>query len=232
MSTNISDVYDNGKITNMYLEDKWIEYKIAPPQRVLKNNLLVENYTKHVLNLPDYNYAALIHIIENEKLNRIGKTKYSLSREWYKKHQNDIQIKLLKNNITNFFRNIVTDAHTVNNLWTTFPEFKSLIKGKGYTKGYVAPNELDSDIYIHKHNLAFLSNIFYPVNIENVDVDEDGFALSEMLQFIWRSAIRDGKEIWIYIPSIRMRTLLKNWIDINSKTENISISSPYLQNEQ
>ena len=80
MSTNISDVYDNGKITNMYLEDKWIEYKIAPPQRVLKNNLLVENYTKHVLNLPDYNYAALIHIIENEKLNRIGKTKYSLSR--------------------------------------------------------------------------------------------------------------------------------------------------------
>ncbi len=50
MSTNISDVYDNGKITNMYLEDKWIEYKIAPPQRVLKNNLLVENYTKHVLN--------------------------------------------------------------------------------------------------------------------------------------------------------------------------------------
>ena len=36
-----------------------------------------------------------------------------------------------------------------------------------------------------------------------------------MLQFIWRSAIRDGKEIWIYIPSIRMRTLLKKWIKEN-----------------
>ena len=50
-----------------------------------------------------------------------------------------------------------------------------------------------------------------------VEVDEDGFALSEMLQFIWRSAIREGNEIWIYIPSIRMRTLLTDWIEENSK---------------
>ena len=34
-----------------------------------------------------------------------------------------------------------------------------------------------------------------------------------MLQFIWRSAIRDGEEIWIYIPSIRMRRLLYEWIE-------------------
>ena len=49
-----------------------------------------------------------------------------------------------------------------------------------------------------------------------------------MLQFIWRSAIRNGEEIWVYIPSIRMRSLLKKWIQENSilseqdtsKTEN------------
>ena len=50
-----------------------------------------------------------------------------------------------------------------------------------------------------------------------------------MLQFIWRSAIRDGKEIWVYIPSIRMRNLLKQWIKQNSpqittKTENKHMS--------
>lgn len=72
------------------------------------------------------------------------------------------------------------------------------------------------------------TSIAYPVNRyintgvknffikHNVEIDEDGFALSEMLQFIWRSAIRDGKEIWIYIPSVRMRNLLKMWIDKNS----------------
>ena len=46
-----------------------------------------------------------------------------------------------------------------------------------------------------------------------VKVDEDAYALSYMVQWIWRSAIRDGEEIWIYIPSKRMRTLLINWMD-------------------
>ena len=50
---------------------------------------------------------------------------------------------------------------------------------------------------------------------KGVTVDEDGFALSEMLQFIWRSAIRDNKEINIYIPSSRMRNLLVGWINNN-----------------
>lgn len=216
LSSNISNVYDNGKITTINLKDKWREYKIIQSQRTLEDDLLVKNHTNYVHNLPTYNYTTLIHIIENEKLNKIGKSKYSLSREWYKKHQNDIQIKLLKNNVTNFFRNMTTDTHSINNLWTTYPEFRLLIKSKGYTKGYVAPNEIDSDLYIHKHNLAYLSNIFYPPNIGNIGVDEDGYALSEMLQFIWRSAIRDGNEIWVYIPSIRMRTLLRQWIINNS----------------
>ena len=55
--------------------------------------------------------------------------------------------------------------------------------------------------------------------MNGIAVDGDGYALSEMLQFIWRSAIRDGKEIWVYIPSIRMRSLLKEWIEANSSGE-------------
>ena len=39
--------------------------------------------------------------------------------------------------------------------------------------------------------------------------------MSEMLQFLWRSAIREGKEINVYIPSIRMRKLLEQWIKDN-----------------
>ena len=72
-------------------------------------------------------------------------------------------------------------------------------------------------------------SVAYPINkfmnpyvkkfFENnkVTVDEDGFAISEMLQFIWKSAIREGKKISLYIPSIRMRTLLKKWITDNSE---------------
>ena len=45
-----------------------------------------------------------------------------------------------------------------------------------------------------------------------VSVDNDAFALAEMLQWIWRSAIRDDKSINIYIPSERMRNLLIGWL--------------------
>ena len=38
-------------------------------------------------------------------------------------------------------------------------------------------------------------------------VSQDDFALSEMVQWVWRSAIRDGKPITLYIPSDRMYQL-------------------------
>lgn len=48
---------------------------------------------------------------------------------------------------------------------------------------------------------------------------EDDYALSEMIQWVWRSAIRDGKEIWVYIPSRRMRELFQNWLNGFVQTE-------------
>jgi hypothetical protein len=50
---------------------------------------------------------------------------------------------------------------------------------------------------------------------KGIQTDEDTYAVSEMLQFIWRSAIREGNEIWVYIPSSRMRELLIKWIAEN-----------------
>lgn len=38
------------------------------------------------------------------------------------------------------------------------------------------------------------------------------YALSILIQWVFRSAIRNGKKIKIYIPSERMRYLLKEWI--------------------
>lgn len=47
-----------------------------------------------------------------------------------------------------------------------------------------------------------------------LEVNEDLYALSCMLQWIWRSRIREGKPISIYIPSVRMRKLLQDWLDL------------------
>ena len=47
-----------------------------------------------------------------------------------------------------------------------------------------------------------------------VIVNQEGYALSEMIQWIWRSAIRnETDEIIVYVPSARMRTLLQAWLE-------------------
>ena len=43
--------------------------------------------------------------------------------------------------------------------------------------------------------------------------DKDLWALSTMLQFIFRSRLRKGESINLYIPSSRMRGLFKLWLE-------------------
>ena len=47
----------------------------------------------------------------------------------------------------------------------------------------------------------------------DVRVEQDDLALSELIQWVFRSAIRDGEPIDIYIPSKRMRTLFADWVE-------------------
>ena len=54
-----------------------------------------------------YNYANLINICNHEKLNQIGDTSDALSETWYGYIQDSVAIKRLKNNISNYFFNII-----------------------------------------------------------------------------------------------------------------------------
>lgn len=170
-------------------------------------------------------YDKLIHILNNDKINQIGDLDGSLSKTWYLRNSNNGLLKILKNNCINFFTHI-TQTKSQYNMWTTFKAYKNMISGKGYTKGFVSSNIRATNNYNDKTAVAYLINKFFNPLIKNffinnkIEVNEDSFALSEMLQWIWRSAIRDGKEIWIYIPSKRMRELLQNWMDDLSKGDN------------
>ena len=41
----------------------------------------------------------------------------------------------------------------------------------------------------------------------------DAYALAELVQWVWRSRIRKGEPITLYLPSERMRRLFLNWLD-------------------
>lgn len=47
----------------------------------------------------------------------------------------------------------------------------------------------------------------------NITVNQDYLALSCLIQWIWRSSIRNNEPITIYIPSERMRLLFKKWLN-------------------
>lgn len=163
------------------------------------------------------NLGNLIHILDNEKMNYPYRDKNALSKGWYESC-NDFSD--LKKHTYHFFFDLA-NTPSKQNMWTTFVDYKRYLKGKGYTKGFVACNARASNKYRGKTSVAYLVNRFANPVIKNffaeqgIYLDEEAFALSEMLQFIWRSAIRDGKEINIYIPSLRMRSLLVGWINLN-----------------
>ena len=55
-----------------------------------------------------------------------------------------------------------------------------------------------------------------------VTANEELYALSELLQWIFRSQIRDGKPIDLYLPSRRMREILETWLESDTNSDNLS----------
>lgn len=161
----------------------------------------------------------LIHIESEPKINAIGELRSSLSENWYKSRHNDSKdICRVKNNITNYFRYKAEKRPASERMCGTYKSTWDALKHKGYISSGVVFNQSSTNEYRDKRVLAYVVNVFPNSVIANyyrskgLEFNSDHYALSIMIQWIWRSAIRDGKEIWIYIPSKRMRNLLQDWL--------------------
>lgn len=167
----------------------------------------------------------MIHILDSERLNEVGNDYYALSMSWFKKDEENVE--QLKRNIYNCVNNIWGNIPADRKLWGSYCGESNKIKGKGYSKSFLAFNAKATNTYRKRDYIAYIANLFMNVNekkyyqAHGIKVDEDMYALSVMVQWIWRSAIRDGSEVYLYIPSRRMRTLLTNWIENISKGGNI-----------
>lgn len=172
---------------------------------------------------PEYvtHLSSMIHILDNEKMNSVGDDLHALSMNWYDKK--DDEVEHLRKNVYNYVNNIWRDAPANEKMWGCFNSYGHKIQGKGYTKSFLTFNAKATNTYRNRKYLIYIVNLFMNVNDKlfykkhGIEVDEDAYALSIMVQWIWRSAIRDGDEIYLYIPSRRMRTLLINWIREISK---------------
>lgn len=189
-------------------------------------------------------WAKYVNIFEGQKLNAIGVREkgksYPLSYTWYGKPVNSTDLKTLKNNCTNYFRHKMK-APTNAVMWTTYKAAKDRIAPSGYTaidivaedgtiakeKTFVACTCKATEHYKDKYILAYLIDRHLNPGLERffeqkgITIDKNEWALSELIQWLFRSRIRDSRaedrNVYIYIPSARMRKLLKKWLDTGEK---------------
>ena len=165
-----------------------------------------------------------IHILENHKINNIGSFYYdprshpyksALSYSWYDKSPD---VAIVRKNANNYFQNIQR-CPAKERMWTCFKKNISDIKGDYVSpKNHVSLNTRATNDYQDKKVLAYLVNRFPDPFYDSfffkrgIRINRDEYALSEMLQWIFRSAIRNDQDIHIYIPAERMRNLLINYL--------------------
>ena len=204
----------SSQIQKYYFDYNEIEYKYWGVEKIRDNTYHLCDYTDK--DKVAYDYDSLVNICDNTKLNSIGDKNGSLSKNWYK-NATDEEMNQLNKNCYNFIRN-VAHAKSDEVLWTTFKGYKTKISNKGYAKSWIPVNSRATNVYGDRNIVAYPVNRYMNPVIKNfflqngIQVDEEGYALSEMVQFIWRSAIRSGKPIDIYIPSKRMRELFEKWL--------------------
>jgi hypothetical protein len=212
----------DGQIQRYYYDMHDVEYKYSTIINGAdgKYKLLEVNDSDELRKYDDIEEISdKIKILTNSKLNNIGDNYFSLSSTWYKNNTSTQLIEVLSKNISNYFRNIHgVRIKSTDLLWTTFKVRQKKLSGAGYTKGFIPCNIRATNEYGDRHYLAYCINSFLnPIVVKffdshGVKANEDLYALSEMLQWIWRSAIRNGEDIYIYVPSSRMRNLLQEYL--------------------
>jgi len=167
-------------------------------------------------------------ILEGKKFNMEA----SLSKTWYSQVARDSSQQGLKE-LKQKFRNAYgfMKAHGVRSdsfLFTTFNAYKDLLQSNGIhyptLRRFLPCNAKATNDYSHCTGVAYLCNRFFDVTcvnflskraeaVNNPDLkfNNDNYALSELLQFIWRTnvRVRDSRQpVYVWIPDRRMRNLL------------------------
>lgn len=156
--------------------------------------------------------------IYNGDCNLVGKASNSLSKRCFEKRLTSEQLKSIRNT-TNYMFTKVFKTKSEDNAYTTFLDYVDKVKGGGYSKGFIPVNARATNDYATKKSMAYLANRYVVPSVDNffkeknINMNEDLWALSELLQWIWRGCIRNGEPMNLYIPNKRMRGLLIKWLN-------------------
>ena len=201
----------DAQIQRYYYDLHKIDYEYNAVSKVDGEYTLME-YDRQQENRQEI--MSLIDVYDGP-LNDIGENNNAFGSNWLRR-ADSTKLGKIKRNTYNYFYNIA-DVKGSETLWTTLMERKDVLCPRGYKKGFVQHNLRATNEYKDRRVLAYLFNKFMTPEQERffvdqgVRVNEELFAVSELLQWIYRSRIREGEPVEVYLPSSRMRSLLKAW---------------------
>lgn len=166
----------------------------------------------------------LINFIETPSTRKIGRKR--LTYRWYAFDMTDQDAKAIAAAIRSV-GNAVGATHK-DMMWTLPQDRvkgnkknKIYIKPRGYAAKdcYVFCSARATNDYADKHTLVHALYRHPNLTLEQylqhygAKIDKDVFALSELIQWIWRSRIRNKESINLSILSTRMRILFEDWLN-------------------
>lgn len=205
----------NGQIQRYYFDLYGFDYEYHAVKHDGDKYMIVEYNPENEDRKKLY---QLINVYEGKK-NNLGDDYYALSAGKLKNMSAD-KTEETQKAIYGYFRNDVK-AKAKEIIWTTVKgdgdRVRKELSGKGYAKSFLQCNARATNEYQDRWALAYVFNRFMnPIERaffedNGVTVDQDLLAVSDLLQWIYRSRIRNGEPIELFLPSSRMRKLLKQW---------------------
>ena len=170
----------------------------------------------------NHDFASLLHIVTDDKFNEKGEDAAAYTARWYLKEKSAIE------DVGKDMRNVLLQVESGEKSGlTAFAMPNDIIRNlKDGTlrpvfrgRGFPAVPGADCGDYSSARILCYCANTHFPMasaaylRKNGVAFDQDAYALYHMLRFIGRSAIRNGESVTVYVPSKRMRGLLRNWME-------------------
>lgn len=215
--STFEDVYTmtylfDGQLQRYYFDMHGIDYEYKSVSMNGEGSYFLNTYDRR-----NENRDELIKLIDmyTGKLNDVAKAPTALSTSWLGRASGGVMTQLKKNLYT-FFRN-QCKAKATDIIWTTIKDYQYQLQGRGFANSFLACNARATNNYADRWALAYLYNrymnpherAFFEDN--GVTVNQNALAVSDLLQWVWRSRIRRGESVKLYLPSSRMRSLLMAW---------------------
>ena len=231
--------FDMNNISYRYLEPIEIftaeslsfQFQIANKDSKFDTDKLFKANAKELINMPTVEKKQLHSYINSNK--KAVNLSYSFYTTQIQEEQNHIVLTQLKNNIKNVIENIFKlPIKERRIMWTIYKEYTDLIVKKQFDKpkcrhlnidNFVSISSKGTNDFADRNILIYLVDRYINPVLKNfinskcqklnIEFDENLYSLSELIQWIWRSQIRNSKPIYLYIASLRMFNLFNDWLN-------------------